>query len=58
LPCSRIDAGPHIPNPIRPFRSGGGYFMLGGADGVVIEVFEPGISPIPVVREYYGFEQQ
>jgi hypothetical protein len=38
----------------KPLR-GGGYFMLGGPDGVVIEVFEPGKLREPVVRDYYGF---
>ena len=46
----------HVPNPIRHFEGGGGYFMLGAPDGVVIEVFEPGISRAPEVRAYYGFE--
>ena len=33
----------------------GGYFMLGGPDNVLIEVFEPGVSREQVVRDYYGF---
>jgi hypothetical protein len=40
----------HIPNPIRPTGDGGGYFMLGAPDGVVIEVFEPGALRETVVR--------
>jgi predicted enzyme related to lactoylglutathione lyase len=48
-------AGLHIPNPIREL-GGGGYFMLGAPDGVVIEVFEPGVSRVGAVRAYYGFE--
>ncbi|WJY19936.1 VOC family protein [Alteriqipengyuania flavescens] len=44
-----------IPNPIRRLNGGGGYFMLGAPDNVLIEVFEPGISHEPVVRNYYGF---
>ena len=48
-------AGLHIPNPIRRFEGGGGYFMLGAPDGVVIELFEPGAVPDPDVRAYYGF---
>ncbi|PZQ65099.1 MAG: VOC family protein [Phenylobacterium zucineum] len=47
-------AGLHIPNPIRELSGGGGYFMLGGPDDVVIEVFEPGPGRDPVVRDYYG----
>jgi len=50
-------AGLHIPNPIREFGGGGGYFMLGGPDGVVIEVFEPGRTRDRTVRNYYGFEE-
>lgn len=46
----------HIPNPIRKLEGGGGYFMLGGPDGVVIEVFEPGPTRDPGVRHYYGFD--
>jgi predicted enzyme related to lactoylglutathione lyase len=49
-------AGLHIPNPIRQLGGGGGYFMLGAPDGVVIEMFEPGVARDPVVRSYYGFE--
>lgn len=49
-------AGLHIPNPIRKLPGGGGYFMLGGPDGVVIEVFEPGPTRNPVVRRYYGLD--
>ena len=48
-------AGLHVPNPIRRFDDGGGYFMLGAPDGVVIEVFEPGPLREPAVRQYYGF---
>jgi predicted enzyme related to lactoylglutathione lyase len=48
-------AGLHVPNPIRRFDAGGGYFMLGAPDGVVIEVFEPGPLREPAVRQYYGF---
>jgi predicted enzyme related to lactoylglutathione lyase len=48
-------AGLHIPNPIRPTGGGGGYFMLGAPDGVVIEIFEPGALREAVVRDYYGF---
>jgi hypothetical protein len=48
-------AGLHVPNPIRPTGGGGGYFMLGAPDGVVIEVFEPGALREAVVRDYYGF---
>ncbi|KRR26777.1 bleomycin resistance protein [Bradyrhizobium lablabi] len=48
-------AGLHIPNPIRPTGGGGGYFMLGAPDGVVIEVFETGALRETVVRDYYGF---
>ena len=33
----------------------GGYFMLEAPDGVLLEVFEPGISKFKAVREYYGF---
>lgn len=51
------DAGLHIPNPIRDLGGGGGYFMLGAPDGVVIEVFEPGVSRVGTVRAYYGFAQ-
>lgn len=47
----------HIPNPIRRFNEGGGYFMLGAPDGVVIEVFEPGPLREPAVRRYYGYEE-
>lgn len=49
-------AGLHVPNPIRRLDGGGGYFMLGAPDGVVIEVFEPGPSRAATVRRYYGFE--
>jgi predicted enzyme related to lactoylglutathione lyase len=45
----------HIPNPIRPLEGGGGYFMLGAPDGVVIEVFESGKLREPVMRKYFGF---
>lgn len=48
-------AGLHVPNPIRELGGGGGYFMLGAPDGVVIEVFEPGRSREGVVQAYYGF---
>lgn len=51
-------AGLHIPNPIRKLPGGGGYFMLGGPDGIVIEIFEPGATRDPVVRRYYGLELQ
>ena len=50
-------SGLHIPNPIRDFGVGGGYFMLGAPDGVLIEVFEPGLSKVPEVRRYYGFDE-
>ena len=50
-------SGLHIPNPIRDFGGGGGYFMLGAPDGVLIEVFEPGLSKVPEVRRYYGFDE-
>ena len=46
----------HIPNPIRSLGGGGGYFMLEGPDGVVIEVFEPGKSHDKIIRKYYGFD--
>ena len=29
--------------------------MLEAPDGVLLEVFEPGISKIEAVRDYYGF---
>lgn len=29
--------------------------MLEAPDGVLLEVFEPGISKFEAVREYYGF---
>ena len=48
-------AGLHIPHPIRRLDGGGGYFMLGAPDGVVIEVFEPGKQREPTVRTYFGF---
>lgn len=47
-------AGLSIPNPIRRLDGGGGYFMLGAPDGVVIELFEPGPTRDAVVRAYYG----
>ena len=50
--------GLNIPNPIRRFgrqADSGGYFMLEAPDGVLLEVFEPGISKFKAVREYYGF---
>lgn len=47
-------AGLHIPNPVRELDGGGGYFMLGAPDGVVIEVFEPGRSRDAAVLSYYG----
>ena len=50
-------SGLHIPNQIRDFGGGGGYFMLGAPDGVLIEVFEPGLSKVPEVRRYYGFDE-
>jgi len=50
-------AGLHIPNPIRSLGGGGGYFMLGAPDGVVIEIFEPGKLRESVVRDYYGFKE-
>ena len=50
--------GLHIPNPIREFGNGGGYFMLGAPDNVLIEVFEPGLSKYPEVRSYYGFDDE
>lgn len=48
-------AGLHVPNPVREL-GGGGYFMLGAPDGVVIEIFEPGESRDAVVRNYYGLD--
>ena len=39
--------GLNLPNPIRRFgrqANSGGYFMLEAPDGVLLEVFEPGIS--------------
>ena len=51
-----VAAGLHVPNPIRTLPGGGGYFMLGGPDGVVIEIFEPGPTRDPVVRNYYGLD--
>lgn len=48
-------AGVAVRNPIR--RSGGsGYFMLEAPDGVLLEVFEPGLQRDPAVRAYYGFD--
>lgn len=52
------DEGLNLPNPIRRFgrqANSGGYFMLEAPDGVLLEVFEPGISKFEAVREYYGF---
>lgn len=49
-------AGLHIPNPIRETGGGGGYFMLGAPDGVVLEIFEPGATRDRVVQEYYGYD--
>lgn len=49
-------AGLHIPNPIRELGGGGGYFMLGAPDGVVLEIFEPGPTRDRVVQEYYGYD--
>lgn len=51
-----VAAGLHVPNPIRTLPGDGGYFMLGGPDGVVIEIFEPGPMRDPVVGRYYGFD--
>ena len=49
-------AGLSIPNPVRRSDSGdGGYFLLGGPDGVLIEMFEVGASRDEVVQRYYGF---
>jgi hypothetical protein len=31
--------------------------MLEAPDGVLLEVFEPGISKFKAVREYYGFDE-
>jgi hypothetical protein len=48
----------NLPNPIRRFgrrADSGGYFMLEAPDGVLLEVFEPGISKFQAVRDYYGF---
>jgi hypothetical protein len=48
----------NLPNPIRRFgrrAASGGYFMLEAPDGVLLEIFEPGISKFQAVREYYGF---
>ena len=50
--------GLNLPNPIRRFSrqpNSGGYFMLEAPDGVLLEVFEPGVSKIEAVRDYYGF---
>jgi len=47
-------AGLHIPNPIRALGGGGGYFMLGAPDNVLIEVFEPGRTRDNTVLAYYG----
>jgi len=50
--------GLNLPNPIRRFSrkaNSGGYFMLEAPDGVLLEIFEPGISNVKAVREYYGF---
>jgi predicted enzyme related to lactoylglutathione lyase len=47
-------AGLHVPNPIRALGGGGGYFMLGAPDNVVIEVFEPGRTRDTTVLAYYG----
>jgi hypothetical protein len=52
--------GLNLPNPIRRFgrqANSGGYFMLEAPDGVLLEVFEPGISKFKAVREYYGFDE-
>ncbi|TNE60634.1 MAG: VOC family protein [Alphaproteobacteria bacterium] len=49
-------AGLHIPNPIRHLDGGGGYFMLGAPDNVLLELFEPGRTHDPVVQTYYGLE--
>ncbi len=51
-------AGLSIPNPIRRSGSGdGGYFMLGGPDNVLIELFEVGRSRDVAVQRYYGFDE-
>lgn len=50
-------AGLQIPNPIRRLDGGGGYFMLGAPDGVVVEVFEPGPQRDPAVRRFYGLPE-
>jgi hypothetical protein len=50
--------GLNLPNAIRRFgrrADSGGYFMLEAPDGVLLEVFEPGISKFQAVRDYYGF---
>lgn len=48
-------AGVAIRNPVR--RSGGsGYFMLEAPDGVLLELFEPGLLREEAVRVYYGFD--
>lgn len=52
------EAGLHIPNPIRKLGGGGGYFMLGAPDNVVIEMFEPGATRDEVVRSYYGLTKK
>ncbi len=52
-----VAAGLHIPNPIRRTGGGGGYFMLGGPDGIVIEVFEPGKGRDAAVRAFYGLKE-
>lgn len=52
--------GLNLPNPIRRFgrqADSGGYFMFEAPDGVLLEVFEPGLSKFNAVREYYGFDQ-
>ena len=54
------DEGLNLPNPIRRFgrqANSGGYFMLEAPDGVLLEVFEPGISKFEAVRDYYGFAE-
>jgi len=48
-------AGVPLRNPVRHSEGGGGYFMLEGPDGVLIEVFEPGPLRDPRVRAYYGY---
>jgi hypothetical protein len=49
--------GVKLPNPIRDFGDGGGYFMIEAPDHVLIELFEPGadVKDDPALRDYFGF---